>query len=172
MKLVVSFASLQHTAVLQETSVQRKDDNVSRNRGSGRGHSCTQAIITSEKKHTYCIYLHPRLSEQENVQSLMKSPSTCLKPVLIWWDPLSPTIYHRQHNQAKRSLLQVEHPSLHSIPYLALLQDRGWKDSAGLTFEPGATGHLKRRLLFLEQHLAQILDFEVSFAWCICLEIY
>lgn len=84
MKLVVSFASLQNTAVLQETSVQRKDDNVSRNRGSGRGHSCTQAIITSEKKHTYCIYLHPRLSEQENVQSLMKSPSTCLKPVLVW----------------------------------------------------------------------------------------
>ena len=110
MKLVVSFASLQHTAVLQETSVQRKDDNVSRNRGSGRGYGCTKAIIMSdlnmdqlqtstldfvrvkicagalcmEKKYTYCIYLHPRLSEQENVQSLMKSPSTCLKPVLVW----------------------------------------------------------------------------------------
>ena len=83
--------------------------NLSRNRGRGRGY-CTQVIImrdlnmvrfpTStldfvslkicagalcmETRDTYCIYLHPRLSEHETVQSLMKSPSTCLKPVLVW----------------------------------------------------------------------------------------
>lgn len=147
MKLVLSFASLQYTAVLILPLHWCLLYNVTRNRGRGRGYGCTQAIImrdlnmdrlpTStldfvrvkicagalcmEKRDTYCIYLHPRLSEQETVQSLMKSPSTCLKPVLVWWDPLSPTIYHRQHNQAKRSLLQTEHPSWLSIPYLALL---------------------------------------------------
>ena len=146
MKLVVSFALFQHTAVLILPLHWCLLYNLSRNRGRGRGY-CTQVIImrdlnmvrlpTStldfvrlkicagalcmEKRDTYCIYLHPRLSEQETVQSLMKSPSTCLKPVLVWWDPLSPTIYHRQHNQAKRSLLQTEHPSWLSIPYLALL---------------------------------------------------
>ena len=110
MKLVVSFALLQHTVVLILPLHWCLLYNLSRNRGRGRGYGCTQVIIMRdlnmdrlqtftldfvrvkvcaggscmEKKHTYCIYLHPRLSEQEIVQSLMKSPSTCLKPVLVW----------------------------------------------------------------------------------------
>ena len=109
MKLVVSFALLQHTAVLILPLHWCLLYNLSRNRGRGRGYF-TQVIImrdlnmvrlpTStldfvrlkicagalcmEKRDTYCIYLHPRLSEQKTVQSLMKSPSTCLKPVLVW----------------------------------------------------------------------------------------